>query len=411
MPKFEERIRLSPATMALATRVDKEPIVAAVVAAVSEDVYAAHIGNPTFRQAVCRSVRDNVESILRLFAGQATLDEIRPPAAFSLTDLLAELGIPVGDLERSYWVGSSAFWVEWFAVAEKAAEEGEATLAELVGPPTMVMFEYLIEVLRMVVARHDAVSTAIRASRDDRRRELLAQLTDGSIDTSTEDIEEILGYRLGGQHVAIAIASATRVEAEQLSNHLARGPEAQGSLLLMHSPALWLLWLRFPAGRPVDPIDRIRRAAADGVAAICVGSAGWDLRGFLQSREDALETASLRRWFADVGGNALCFSDIHLEALLLRDEARARRFVAGELGELDAGDDRIERIRSTVLDWLSSGSTSQTAARQFVHENTIRTRLAQAEQLLHRDLSIRRAELMAALRLRAVLGPSVVDPR
>ncbi|MGQ0844611.1 MAG: helix-turn-helix domain-containing protein [Sporichthyaceae bacterium] len=88
----------------------------------------------------------------------------------------------------------------------------------------------------------------------------------------------------------------------------------------------------------------------------------------------------------------------------MQDEARARRFAADELGELAADDDRVERIRATLLDWLSTGSTSQTALRLHVHENTVRTRIVQAEALLHRDLGSRRAELMAALRLRAMLG-------
>ena len=174
----------------------------------------------------------------------------------------------------------------------------------------------------------------------------------------------------------------------------------------MHSPALWLLWLRFPTGRHIGPVARVREAAAGGGVSVCVGDAAADLPGFLQSRSDALETAALRHWFPDAGSDVLCFQDIHLEALLIRDESRARRFVAVELGELDADDERIDRIRTTLLDWLSTGSTSQTAGRQFVHENTIRTRLAQAEQLLPHDLNTRRAELMAALRLRALLRQS-----
>lgn len=406
MSEFADRFRLSPATMALAARTDRDPMVAGIIAALADDVYAKHIEHPTFRAALERSVRDNVESIIGLFSGQVTLADIQPPAAFALTDLLAELGVSVGDLERSYWVGVSSLWQEWFAVAEGAAANGEGTLAELVGPPTALMFEYLIDVLGMVVARHDAVTAAISASRDDRRRDLLADLIAGSLDSATEEVEETLGYRLSGHHVALAIAAGTRTQAEQLSGQFARGTQAQGSLLLMHSPAEWLLWLRFPSGSRASLVERVRQAAGDCAVAVSVGDAGSDLTGFLQSREDALETASMRRWWPGGEADVLCFPDIRLEALLVRDEARARRFVSDELAELDADDERIDRIRMTLLDWLTTGSTSAAAARQYVHENTVRTRLAQAEQLLHRDLGSRRAELMAALRLRALLGAS-----
>ncbi len=409
MPEFEERVRLSPATKALAARVDLDAFCASVGAAVADDVWAKYADNPTFRVAMEASVRDNVGSIVRLFSGQTTLDDTAPPAGFAMTDLLAEMGVPVGELERAYWVGVSSMWQEWFAFAEAAADRGEGKLAELVGPPTALMFEYLIEVLGLVVARYEAVSAAIRRTRDDRRRGLLAQLLDGSTDASAEEIEQVLGYRLTGSHVALAIGAPTRVEAEQLSTQLSRAVEAQSSLLLLHAPALWLLWLRFPPNRATSPVDHLQKAAVEARISVSIGDAGTDLAGFLQTRQDALETAGLRRWF-NGGCEVLCFRDVQLEVLLMRDELRARRFVSDELGELNTDDERIDRIRTTLLDWLSTGSTSQTAGRLFVHENTIRTRLAQAEQLLHRDLNIRRAELMAALRLRAMLGHPHLTP-
>jgi DNA-binding PucR family transcriptional regulator len=57
-----------------------------------------------------------------------------------------------------------------------------------------------------------------------------------------------------------------------------------------------------------------------------------------------------------------------------------------------------------LLTFLASGSISQAASQLFLHENTVRTRVVQAQEMLAADLRCRRAEVLVALRLRALLG-------
>ncbi|MGQ0465863.1 MAG: PucR family transcriptional regulator [Sporichthyaceae bacterium] len=390
-------MELTEATRALAKGVDRDAMAAVVVQAVAGDLWAPHMADPAFREALHTSVRDNVGTILALFAGETTLADIRPPAEFRLTDMLAEMGVGVGELERSYWVGMSRLWAEWFALAQTAADDGRGTVGEFVGPPTELMFQYLIEVLAIVVDRYDAVGEQIRLGRDDQRRTLVAALVDGTSTASVAEAEQVLGYRLGGMHLGLVLHVSGRREAERATDALRAAVGARGSLLTLHGPGAWLAWLALPAGRPVvDPTP------AAGVP-ISAGEPADGLSGFLQTRSDALEIAGLRRWFGGEPG-VLRFCDVRLELLLLKDPVAAARFVADELGELAGDGERAERARDTLLDWLVTGSTTQTAARLSVHENTVRLRIAQAEELLPGDLRGRRAEVLAALRLRAVVA-------
>jgi DNA-binding PucR family transcriptional regulator len=95
--------------------------------------------------------------------------------------------------------------------------------------------------------------------------------------------------------------------------------------------------------------------------------------------------------------------DVRLESLLLRDTARARQFVESELGTLASNDAVAKRLRETLLTWLATGSHVSAAALLDVHENTIRNRLRQAEEMLGVALHQRRIELQVALRLERVL--------
>jgi hypothetical protein len=226
---------------------------------------------------------------------------------------------------------------------------------------------------------------------------LVSELVDGTSVTSPAEAERILGYRFDGEHLGVVLHVSGRREAERCTDALRTAVGARGSLLTLHGPGMWLAWLALPAGgRVVDT------SAADPGMPVSVGEPGAGLAGFLRTRSDALDVAGLRRWFGD-DPPMLRFSDVRLELLLLKDPVAAARFVADELGDLAGAGERAEKARDTLLDWLLTGSTSQTAARLVVHENTVRLRIAQAEEMLPGDLRGRRAEVLAALRLRAVV--------
>ncbi len=133
-------------------------------------------------------------------------------------------------------------------------------------------------------------------------------------------------------------------------------------------------------------------------ARVAVGTTGSGLAGFRDSHREA---RAAQRLAASTAGSGRCtyYGDVELACLVAGDEAGTRALVARELGDLADPDPSLDRVRETLAAYLDLGaSVEQAAARLFVHKNTIRYRLAQAEQLLGHPLTERRTEVGLALR-------------
>jgi hypothetical protein len=390
------------AMRSLAARTDADAIAEIVCADIFDGVWSNR--DPEFREVLRISVRDNIRAIVALFAGHLTIAETDPRGAFGFADLTAELGIPVSELEKGYWVGVQSFSRLWFVAATGEAAAG-VNLAELLGPATDLLFEYIIHILGAVVSRYDATRAEILRNQEDRRRAAIADILEGRLTQGGQDVENVLGYRLRGTHLGVAVEAEQRAGAERALTELAGRTGAAGSLLTLHAPGLWVVWLGFPS----PPEGGARTAVAEAARAVgiplAVGAPGVGLAGLRRTGIQALDAARLRRRF-DGFGDVVWFADVRLELLMLGDEPTARQFVSDELGELAADDERALRTRETLLAWLTTGSQAGAAARLGVHENTVRLRIRYAEDVLADGLADRRAEILAALRLAHLFGPT-----
>lgn len=91
--------------------------------------------------------------------------------------------------------------------------------------------------------------------------------------------------------------------------------------------------------------------------------------------------------------------DVHLELLLLRDEAGARDLVERTLGPLAGDSEHALRLRETLLVWFRFGTLKAAAAELGYHEHTVRNRILRAEELLGPSVPDRALELQVAVRL------------
>ncbi|MEU6264630.1 PucR family transcriptional regulator [Saccharopolyspora shandongensis] len=99
------------------------------------------------------------------------------------------------------------------------------------------------------------------------------------------------------------------------------------------------------------------------------------------------------------------YADLELLCLLAGRSRLTSRMVDRELGALATADKSAGLIRETLLAYLEYGLRLEaTAQRLFVHKNTVRYRLAKAEELLGHPLSERKLHLELALRHMAVFG-------
>jgi DNA-binding PucR family transcriptional regulator len=135
---------------------------------------------------------------------------------------------------------------------------------------------------------------------------------------------------------------------------------------------------------------------------VAVGLPAAGVDGFRQSHREAIDA---QRLAVSVGSKELftAYADVELVCLMTRNEEGARGLVERELGGLAAPDSALDRVRETVQLFLSNGgNVDLTASMLTVHKNTIRYRLAQAEELIGHPLSERRTEVDVALRCLAL---------
>ena len=188
--------------------------------------------------------------------------------------------------------------------------------------------------------------------------------------------------------VAVTDAAASRVDAIAEVLEL-RVDERRGSLFFGRGDDGLVLVV--PAGEH-SPFDEL--AERFGVRIGVSDPTGYD--GFAA----AVGQARVAR---DRGaGPVTMFADVARSGVLsaLTDEARA--LARAELAPLATHDaDEGTRLVETLRAWLENDCSHEASARSLgVHRHTVRTRLAQAERVLGRDLSsfATRAELWAALR-------------
>lgn len=387
----------------LARDVSVTDLAAEVVAAVAREVYPERGDDPAFRSLLGSCVRENVRAVLDLWSGRLQLDALAPDHALAFARAAAEARIPVGTFERTYWIGAGLLWDAWVQRVT-SAEPSPADLRALVGEPGRLLFAYVDRVLAVVVPAFEATRASMARRVDDLRRVVLDELLadDGPAD---QRWEATLGYRLAAEHLAVFVEPEGRVPRETLVARIAAAAGATATTVRDEDGAAWVAWLGRADGFGPDAVAGLRAQLAEVDGRVAVGDPGVGVEGFRRSRTQALLARRVQRTVADATGACApsWYADVRLEALLLADEAQARRYASEELGPL-AGDGPHEvRVRRTLLAWLSCGSQAAAAAALGVHENTVRQHVRRAEAVLPTVLAHRRTELLVALRLDAAL--------
>lgn len=159
-------------------------------------------------------------------------------------------------------------------------------------------------------------------------------------------------------------------------------------------------WVGFDAKDEPSLDDlRIDLDPAGGVRVAC-GIPGAGISGFRTSHEQAMLARRVARLSARPAGSLTAFARVALVALATADLDQAQAFVHATLGPLEPEDDLTRRLAATVQVYLEEDSSSSRAARRLgIHENTVRYRIRQAEELLGRELTVRSLDLQVALRI------------
>jgi DNA-binding PucR family transcriptional regulator len=133
---------------------------------------------------------------------------------------------------------------------------------------------------------------------------------------------------------------------------------------------------------------------------IAVGEPGWGIDGFRRSHLEAMQARRVAVLGDLPPGSVTYHSAVALAALATADLEQAGAFVRRRLGPLVARDETSLRLVATLRAYLDEATSHSRAATSLgIHENTVRYRVRQAEDLLGRPVGSHDLDLRVALAL------------
>lgn len=358
-------------------------------------------------QSLQNSVRDHWLAFLASLREPAREVQLVQAAAVFAADM-ALRGRPLTELFQTYRVAQKAVW-NYLTTAARALSREDSDDAGFI----IFVWNRASDWLNASIV----ASVEIFQEQEDRLRQGVAaqalvtvrSILDapaGSM-SETRDLSAALGgYPLSSRNTAVLLRARTPEEVSGLRDaalQLARSVRSRNPLLV--SPGgrdLWCWLATKAAPEPERLLASSTRFEEQGIRA-AVGTALPGTDGFRLSHQEAQEAMriSLR---SPAAQPITLFADIEVLSLLSSAGASAERFVQRTLGDLAADTETNARLRETLHALLTTGSVDAAARHLTVHKNTVRYRVAQAEELLGAPLAGGRAEVELALRYLEAFG-------
>ncbi len=320
----------------------------------------------------------------------------------------ADRDTPMAGLLRAYRLGHAFAWEVTVAALTEMIED-KVEFAAAVGLLSAWLHAFADAIVLQVEEVYATERERWLRSSSALRAELIRSILDGAA-VDPASASQRLGYELDRCHVCV-IAS---VEESDPSGELLAAGEAAilgiAAAVDCPRPLLHPLGLAATAGwigsRDRLAGDRIAAAAGEaGAVRIAIGEPADGLEGFRRSYREATEARRVAIPAADRGGEPTRYADIALRALATADSDQARDFVRERLGPLLDPEQASARLAETLAAFLDEGgSPGRAAGRLGVHENTVRYRLRQIEDLLERPVGPGDLELRVALEIAGDVG-------
>ncbi|WP_243788952.1 CdaR family transcriptional regulator [Saccharopolyspora gloriosae] len=373
-------------------------------------------GDAPLLELLGASIEGNVDTILHTLQHDIAAEHLEAPAAaMEYARRLAQRGVPVNALIRAYRLGQRTLLDS--ALKQLERTDLDATLHLAVAHRIItVVSDYIDWISQQVVDVYERERERWLATRSSLRtvrvRELLSET-----DAPTAAGDADLGYSLNQHHLALILwlpdTGRERInDLEQASQAIADCAEVVRAPLFVASDRVsgWA-WLPLGERAAVDHA-RIRRCVTrrtDSLS-IAAGTVAHGRSGFRTShrraqlaRDIALLASSDRRvTFYDEPG-------LPTIALLSKSTKDTKDWVEEVLGPLAANTDNAERLRGTLREFLSKGSSYKAAAEVLnLHYNTVKYRVKKAEEERGAPIRADRLDIELALHACRWLGASVL---
>jgi hypothetical protein len=250
---------------------------------------------------------------------------------------------------------------------------------------------------------YQAESERIRQGAAAHRLDTVRQALDGTIVDARELSAALGGYPVSAFNTAVIVHTSDNdavAELERVATQLAADLGARHPLVVSPGGRERWCWV---GTRALPDIRRLNARAdqlRDQGMELYVGTPAEGINGFAQSHREARSAQSIA-FQAQGDGPVTLFPDIEVLALISHAGDAARRFAARTLGPLAEASQTAQRLRETLQTTLDSANVDEAARKLSVHKNTVRYRLAQAEEVLGHPITQAPVELALALRYHA----------
>lgn len=352
-------------------------------------------------QACCRA---NINEVLQLLQnGWSREAEIHiPRAAHAFTVSIVHRRIAVGSLLRAYRIGHNHLWN---ALSERADVlfERKPETTQMLGAVSSMLFDYIDGVSEAHAAIHDAERERWSRSADALRMETITELLDGS-SMDAGSASQRLGYDLRTEHIAFIVAAnparavdTTTAALMRTANAIGRTGGALGALSVPVGTSVVWGWISPGPGGAADLLRNLETYCPPDGHSVAIGRIRGGTTGFRVSHQEARHAAA---FVAPGTRSTTSYQHVELVSLLVEDRERAHRFVRDQLGKLASSDESAIDLRDTVLAFLDLGGSYVAAANtQYLHKNTVYTRVRRAERILGRAIAPGDTALHTALAL------------
>lgn len=360
--------------------------------------------DPILVQDLHQCTRSQWRAFVALLGDEYRL--VLPSLAVDLALSLARRGHDLVVLLKIYRVGKQStfeFFNEFIEASDAGAPPRDELLVFMWGRAGHWIDDAIETLIEAYVAERHRLQEGAAA----RRAEQIESLLGSS--PPAEDLSGSLGHALNQWQTAYVVWSAdaeslTSDATPQVATAVAEALGAPPPLSMVAGSRELYCWAATPSRPDLSGLAALEPIL--GGLRVAVGLPGKGVPGFRASHAEA--RAAQRLALSAVPASPLVrYDDVELLCLVSGQDTLMRRMVAREIGPLGDPDKNLALVRETVLAFLTTLNVEAAAERLFVHKNTVRYRIAKAEELLGHPLSERSTQVELALRWAALFGSPV----
>ncbi|WP_156822501.1 PucR family transcriptional regulator [Demetria terragena] len=316
-----------------------------------------------------------------------------PPAATGFSESIARRQLDINVLLKVYRVAHGGVFTYLTDRTDSDLPEGVTRDAALIHLWTRAA-RWMDDSVESLIESYAAERRRSQEGALARRVEAIQSLLDDI--PPPDDVEQTLGHRLTPWQTAFVIWSDATADAaaplSEIAPQICRRVGLPAPLtMLAGSREVWG-WVATPT-EPTEDFSSLAEFLEERTLRLAVGRPQRGIAGFRVSHHQA--AAAQHLGVHGAAGRVLNYADIEMLTLLGMSDL-AKEMVRRELGPL-LGPSR-QTVRTTVLSFLRHGrDVDATAAALFVHPNTVRYRIARAEEFLGAPVSSRGTVLEVCL--------------